>query len=159
MSNTYHILKNAIGAGGYKLADMQGKIKKYHIVGDITEEQEKELLSLALSGASPAGERPSDAELLQAMARRIEALETRVKVLEDGENAEAGEGTGEGEIEPWAPWDGLSNKYQPSAIVSHGGKVWESTYDGQNVWEPGAVGIDERFWRVRDETGEGQATA
>lgn len=61
-----------------------------------------------------------------------------------------GNGTGEGEIKPWEPWDGLSDKYQPGAIVSHGGKVWESTYDGQNVWEPGAVGIDERFWRVRD---------
>lgn len=159
MSNTYHILKNAIGAGGYKLTDMQGKIKKMYMLGDLTEEQLDELLALAFNCISAEAERPEMRITIGVLATRIEALEARVKVLEDGENAEAGEGTGEGEIEPWEPWDGLSDKYQPGAIVSHGGKVWESTYDGQNVWEPGAVGIDERFWRVRDEMDEGQATA
>lgn len=151
MSNTYHFLKNAIGAGGYKLTDMQDKIKKYCIMGDITEEQEQELLSLALSGASTEGERPGTDVLIQEMARRIEALEGRVKMLENGENADEGGAATEGEIESWEPWDGLSNKYQPGSIVSHGGKVWESTYGGQNVWEPGSVGIDERFWRERSD--------
>ena len=31
------------------------------------------------------------------------------------------------------------------AIVTHSGKVLESVFEGQNVWEPGAVGIN--FWK------------
>lgn len=155
----FELFKKLIMGGEYKLAEMQAKIKKMYMLGDLTEEQLDELLALAFNCISAEAERPEMRITMGALATRIEALEARVKALEDGENAETGEGTGEGEIEPWAPWDGLSDKYQPGAIVSHGGKVWESTYDGQNVWEPGAVGIDERFWRVRDEMGEGQATA
>jgi hypothetical protein len=29
--------------------------------------------------------------------------------------------------------------------VTHKGKVWISTFNGQNVWEPGTVG--EQFWK------------
>jgi hypothetical protein len=30
----------------------------------------------------------------------------------------------------------------------HGGRVWENMLIGMtNVWEPGAPGVDERYWR------------
>ena len=44
----------------------------------------------------------------------------------------------------WKPWDGISKDYQIGAIVVHNGEVWESTFAGQNVWEPGTVG--DNFW-------------
>lgn len=145
MSNIYSFLKNVIGTGGYKFADMQEKIKKYHITGDLSEKQEQELLDAAAAGASIIGERPTYDELIQNLAKRVEALEARVKALECVEDAE----TDEQKIEPWKPWDGLSSKYQLGDLVTHVDKVWESTHEGQNVWEPGAVGVDERFWCER----------
>ena len=33
----YNIIKSVILAGGYKLADIQFKVKKMYIMGDITE--------------------------------------------------------------------------------------------------------------------------
>lgn len=40
------------------------------------------------------------------------------------------------------PWEqpGSTNGYQKGDQVTHAGRLWESTYDGDNVWEPGAVG-------------------
>ena len=40
----------------------------------------------------------------------------------------------------------MATVYVGSARIDENVKVWESTYTGQNVWEPGTPGIDERFW-------------
>lgn len=135
----YEILKSVIFAGGYKLADIQRKAKKLYIMGELTERELDELLSLASGGVSSDAERPETLQLIQTLAEKIEALEARVKALEGGEEPE------EPTYTEWKPWDGISNDYQPGAVVSHNGKLWESTYDGQNVWEPGAAGT-ENLW-------------
>lgn len=31
-------------------------------------------------------------------------------------------------------------------VVSHNGKIWESSHRGLNHWEPGGTGIDYRIW-------------
>lgn len=41
---------------------------------------------------------------------------------------------------------GPENAYQLGDKVTHNGKTWESIYDGDNVWEPGAVGT-ESLWK------------
>lgn len=82
-------------------------------------------------------ERPENIEILKKLAGRVMDLEARVAVLEG-----KGEETG---YPAWKPWDGLSNDYQYGAIVSHGGKLWQSVYNGQNVWEPGTLGA-ETLW-------------
>lgn len=41
---------------------------------------------------------------------------------------------------------GSENGYELGARVRHNGKIWESTYDGKNVWEPGVVGT-EALWK------------
>ena len=130
----YEILKTVISAGGYKLADIQHKVKKLYATGDLTEGQMDELLALTMGGISPEGERPEVMAMLQSLADRIAALEEKLKAAEPG--------TETPEPEAWKPWDGMSNKYQNGAIVSHNGKLWESVYAGQNVWEPGAAGTD-----------------
>lgn len=134
----YDVIKSAIAAGGYKLADMQYKIKKLYVLGDLTEAEADELLLLASGGASADAERPEVMQMIQTLADKITALEDRVKALEDTPEEP------ETDYPEWKPWDGISNEYQPGAIVKHKGEVWESTYNGQNVWEPGTVG--ENFW-------------
>lgn len=138
----YDVIKSAIAAGGYKLADMQHKIKKLYILGDITETEMDELLALAAVGVSTDAERPETLEMIRSLDAKISALDARVKVLESQPDEPD---VPEGEYPAWKPWDGISNDYQPGAIVRHKGKVWISTFAGQNVWEPGTVG--EQFWK------------
>lgn len=59
-----------------------------------------------------------------------------------------------GEILPWE--QPLStNAYQLGDRVSHNGRYYESTFDGDNVWEPGVVG--EEYWKdITDEVVNGQ---
>lgn len=137
----YNVLKTHISAGGYKLNEVQYKIKKLYAWGDLTDEQVDELFALASGGVSADAERPETIEMLRNLSSQIEALESRVAVLEGG---------GEPSPEPipypeWKPWDGISNDYQKGAIVSHNGELWESVFNGQNVWMPGNPGT-ESLW-------------
>lgn len=58
-----------------------------------------------------------------------------------------------GEILPWEqPLP--TNAYQLGDRVSHNGRYYESTFNGNNVWEPGVVG--EEYWKdITDEVTNG----
>lgn len=135
----YEILKSVISAGGYKLADIQHKVKKLFVMGDLTEEQADELLAMASGGVSVDAERPETLKLIQTLAEEIEALKERVTALEGGKDEE------ETTYPEWTAWDGISKDYQMGAIVSHNGELWQSVFNGQNVWMPGAPGT-ESLW-------------
>ena len=145
-----NIIKSVIESGDYKLNEVQRKIKKLYMLGDITESEMDELLSLASGGVSAESERPEVLTMLHTLADRIEALTARVVALEGGEPGGGEEP--EEEYPAWEPWDGISNKYQKGAVVTHNGAVWESIFLGQNVWEPGTQGT-ENMW-VKREKGE-----
>lgn len=140
----FELLKNVISLGNYKLSDMLYKVKKLYIMGDLTEDELTELLAMTSKGVSTDAERPDVLNMLKSLADRVEAIEKR---LNDSE-PESGEDLDETVVyEAWAPWDGMSNKYQYGAIVSHNGGLWRSIFNGQNVWEPGAVGTS-GLWEV-----------
>lgn len=140
----YEVIKSVISAGGYKLADIQYKIKKLYMWGDLEEAQTDELLALAAGGVSTDAERPETLAMIKTLSVRIKALEDRVKALENGDGA-AGPEVEQTEYPAWEPWDGISTDYQKGAVVSHNGQLWESVFDGQNVWEPGTAGT-EALW-------------
>ena len=131
----YDILKSQTAAGGYKLAEIQTRIKRMFLIGDITEEQFEELIQRSVQGASPDAERPETLQLIYSLADRIAALEARLNAMDNDEPEPE-----EPAYPEWVPWDGISSDYQPGAIVQHNGKLWRSDYSGQNVWEPGTVG-------------------
>ena len=137
----YEVLKTVISAGGYKLTEIQHKVKKLFVYGDLTEEQMDELLTMASRGISVDAERPETLALIQTLSAEIKALEARVKNLEGADESEPEQPT----YEKWEKWNGISDKYQYGAIVSHIGGLWLSNYHGQNVWEPGAPGT-ENLW-------------
>lgn len=140
----FDVIKSVISNGGYKLTDIQAKVKKFYMMGDLTEEQMAELLAMASGGVSADAERPETLKLIQALAEEIEALKGRVEALEGG-------GAEDPQTYPeWKPWDGISKDYQNGAIVSHNGKLWRSVFDGQNVWEPGTLGT-ENMWVIFEE--------
>lgn len=47
------------------------------------------------------------------------------------------------EPEEWVQPLGDFDAYDKGDRVKHNGKIWISTYDGKNVWEPGVFGWDE----------------
>lgn len=47
------------------------------------------------------------------------------------------------EPEEWVQPLGDFDAYDKDDKVKHNGKIWISTYDGKNVWEPGVFGWDE----------------
>lgn len=143
-----NIIRGVISAGGYKLADIQHKIKKMFLLGDITEAEMDELLAMASGGVSTDAERPETLNLIHTLAAEIEALEARVKALEGTDDEDGNDDAVDPEQSAhpeWKPWDGLSTDYQKDSVVSHNGELWESVFDGQNVWEPGAPGT-ESLW-------------
>lgn len=134
----FEVIQSVISAGGYKLTTMQEKIKRFYLRGNITEAEMDELLDMAAVGASTDGERPELLALIQSLAADVASMKERIDALE-------GKSVEETEYPAWKPWDGISNDYQYGAIVSHNGTLWESDFNGQNVWEPGVHG-----WKVKE---------
>jgi hypothetical protein len=141
----YNLIKSVIQRGGYKLSDIQMRAKKLYLMGDITEEEMDSLLDMASRGVSPDAERPEVLVMLKKLSDRMDGFERRLAALETVGEEEPVDPDAPVEYEAWTPWDGISDKYQQGAVVSHGGKVWESVFEGQNVWEPGAPGT-EAMW-------------
>ncbi|MBQ3155891.1 MAG: hypothetical protein IJB81_03060 [Clostridia bacterium] len=153
--NLKPVFEAVIRGGNYKLSNIQEKIEKSYIENRLTEQDRDDLLRQASESMNITGEKPSDDARFETLLRYIHALEDRVMILEEkvskpeeGEAPEAPEAPEEDEVvyEQWKPWDGISNKYQPGAVVSHNDKLWESIHPGQNVWEPGSLGT-ERIWQ------------
>lgn len=55
--------------------------------------------------------------------------------------------------EGYAEWQqpDSTNGYALGDRVSHNGKIWESTFNGANVWEPGVVGTEALWKDITDE--------
>lgn len=151
----YNLIKSVIQRGGYKLSDIQNRVKKLYLMGDITEEEMDGLLAMASGGVSADAERPEVLAMLKKLSERMDGFERRLAALET-----VGEDIGETvapttpvEYEAWTPWDGISDKYRQGDVVTHVGKVWESVYSGQNVWEPGAPGTEAMWVEVSGDDG------
>ncbi len=134
------ILENVIRGGGMALSQVAQRIDEMYVVGRLSAEERAELTALMHERAKPEAEKGDTDARIDRLAQAMAALEARVKALERG-GADDGD-----EIPAWKPWDGLSAEYAQGVVVAHKGKTWKSVYAGQNVWEPGAVGVDERYW-------------
>lgn len=144
------LIKSTINSGQYKFIDLQQKLARLYATGNISDAEWDELLALAVEKANPDTERPELLTLIKSLSGKVtaltacvEELSARLKKLETG-GVPDHEEENACEYPSWEPWDGLSDRYQPGAVVSHIGLLWQSTFNGQNVWEPGVV--DDRFW-------------
>ena len=132
------ILENVIRCGGMALSQVAERIDEMYASGRLDARERAELTALMHERAKPEAEKGDMQKRIDRLAQAVAALEARVKALEGG--------MADGEISAWKPWDGVSAEYVQGAVVAHNGRVWKSVYAGQNVWEPGAVGVDERYW-------------
>ena len=144
----YKIIKSVIIAGNFKLSDMTNKINTLWVTGELNDEQRDELLQLMNDHLNPATEAPE-------LSKRINRVEQRVTILEDAVKELQSDGDESVESDPeeviipqWEPWDGISDKYQYGAVVTHNGKYWHNVLQGtQNVWEPETAGVGENIWK------------
>ena len=134
----FEMMKRVIAGKSVPAAELHNRIDTFFAQGRISAAEKETLEELVHENMNPGAEKPEIEAAYAALVGRLNALEERVAALE-------GSGSGE-QIPEWKAWDGVSQDYQEGAIVQHGGKVWKSVYPAQNVWEPGAVGIDERYW-------------
>lgn len=155
----YEVIKNVIESKRYALDDMLKKIDTLWVQGDITEEQKKELVTLAQKNADPNLSNAPLQKQIEAIAKQQNALKDTVDnlsatVQKIKETVESG-GTVVPEPEPpiveeypaWEPHNGIPPvKWQKNSKCTHNGKKWESMVDN-NVWEPGAFGVGEEIWR------------
>lgn len=134
----YDVIWNKIQAGDYDLTDLVYKVNVLWVEGQLTEDQRYDLLAQAVEHLDPSTQRPETQAMLESLAQRVTSLEGRVDALE-------GKTLDPGDYPEWKAWDGLSTDYQPGAIVSYNGKLWQNIHSGQNIWEPGILGT-ETLW-------------
>lgn len=144
------ILENVIKSGKFDLARATELIETGYAEGAYTAEERAALLALRDQHLTAENQRP---EVLEALARleaamtgRMTALEARVAALESGGAGEAGDDTTGEAVPAWHAWTGIPGSgYQKGDRVTHHGKIWESDFDGENVWEPDTFGA-EALW-------------
>lgn len=155
----YEIVKNVIASKRYALDDMLKKIDTLWVQNDITEEQRKELVALAQTNADPEQSNAPLQKQIEELAKQQKELKDTVATLSSTvqkikETVESG-GTVVPDPEPepqeeysaWEPYNGIPPvKWQKGSKCTHSGKKWESMVDN-NVWEPGAFGVDSNIWR------------
>ena len=73
-----------INAGGYDLADLTQRIKTLYAMGELSEEEMKQLLDSAAANADQDALLPDVSERVGALETRIAAVEDRVGKLEAG---------------------------------------------------------------------------
>lgn len=155
MNNMATLMRNVINGRGMPLTQISERIETLYIGGRINAEERAELIELMHSKATPEAEAGDYKALYKALAVKYNALHAEVERLKaDVAALKVGTGdlpTGGGQtatVPAWEPYDGVSDGYAYGAVVQHGGRYWMSQlYGASNVWEPGALGIDERYWR------------
>lgn len=146
----YDIIKDIIENGNYQLMDINNKINKLWLEYQLTDEERDELLELANQNINIDNEKPELEKQIEAVFDYIKTLESRIKALEEGQEVEP---PVEEEYPAWVPYDAVVNKgYDYGAKVSHKGFKWINMLEGtKNIWEPGANGVDERYWKKVEE--------
>ena len=144
----YEIIKQVILSGDYELSDMLAKIKKNCVRGDITDEQETELIALARDHATPensyAGLQTQIDELRGIVGDLVEEIEPLVKdvdairkALEEG-GAVISEPEPEPEPDKYPPYKqptGAHDAYNTGDKITWNGEKYVCQMNGC-VWNP-----------------------
>lgn len=155
----YEIFKSVITSKSYNLEQMIKKINTRWVEDTLTEEQREELIALAQTNADPSQSNAPLQKQIEEISKKQIALEDTVEKLSATvqkikETVESG-GTVVLDPEPpvteeypaWEPYNGIPPvPYQVGSKVTHNGKKWESMVPN-NVWEPGAFGVDQNIWK------------
>ena len=97
----FETFQTIINAGGYDLADLSQRIKTLYAMGELSEDEMKQLLDSAAANANQDAMLPDVSERVGALETRLAAVEERVGKLEAG-GVEQGEP--EEPADEWPEW-------------------------------------------------------
>ena len=97
----FETFQTIINAGGYDLTDITERIKTMYAMGELTEDEMKQLLDSAAANADQDIMLPDMSERVGALETRLAAVEERVGKLEAG-GVEPGEP--EEPVDEWPEW-------------------------------------------------------
>lgn len=144
----YEIIKNIIENGAFRVSDLTNKIDTLWAESKLSDDERSQLVQMMTDHLNPATEAPELKEMYERLEARVTTLEAEVQALKGGEESGGEEEPGTVTVPAWEPWDGISNKYQYGAVVTHNGKYFLDVLQGmQNTWEPESAGVDERYWK------------
>ena len=119
----FETFQTIINAGGYDLADLTQRIKTLYAMGELTDEEMKQLLDSAAANANQDAMLPDMSERVGALETRMAAVEERIGKLETG-GVEPGEP--EEPADEWPEWVRPTSK---DTQYNKGDKV---TFNGQH---------------------------
>lgn len=127
-----------INAGGYDLADLTERIKTLYAMGELTEDEMKQLLEQAQTNAKPDDSYAPLADRVKAIEEWETTIEERLAKLESGSSTDPGEPK-----EPADEWPeykqptGAHDAYHVGDKITYNGKHYTCVYDNC-VWTPDA---------------------
>ena len=125
-----------INAGGYDLADLTERIKTMYAMGELTEEEMKQLLEQAQENAKPDDSYAPLNERVTAIETLQREVEARLGKLESGSSTETGEP--EESADEWPEYvqpTGAHDAYHVGNKITYNGKHYTCVMDGC-VWTP-----------------------
>lgn len=87
----FEIFQTIINAGGYDLADLTERLKTMYVMGELTEQEMKQLLEQAQTNAKPDDSYAPLAERVKAIEEWETTIEERLSKLESGSSTDPGE--------------------------------------------------------------------
>lgn len=128
----YEIFKNILNGKDYELVDILNKIDEYYVKSKLSKEQKEELEEEARQNANPENS-------YAPLEERLEALESRVDVLENKLSSQSQTGSEEPteEYPEFVQPTGAHDAYHVGDKITYNGKKYECIYDGC-VWTPDA---------------------
>lgn len=123
----FETVQTIINVGGYDLADLTQRIKTLYAMGELSEDEMKQLLDSAAANADQDILLPDVSERVGALETRIAAVEERVGKLETGGVEPGGVEQGEPE-EPADEWPEWVRPTSKDTQYRKGDKV---TFNGQ----------------------------
>lgn len=134
----FETFQTLINAGGYDLADLTQRIKTMYAMGELTEDEMKQLIEQAQTNANPDDSYAPLADRVKAIEEWETIVEERLNKLEADPPTESGEP--EKPADKWPEYKqptGAHDAYHVGDKITYNGKHYTCVMDGC-VWTPDA---------------------
>lgn len=131
----FETVQTIIDARGYNLIDLTQRIKTLYAMGELTDDEMKQLLEQAQTNANPDDSYAPLADRVKAVEGWGTAVEERLSKLETGSSAKS-----EGPADEWPEYKqptGAHDAYHVGDRITYNGKHYTCLMDGC-VWTPDA---------------------
>lgn len=132
----FETFQTIINAGGYDLADLTERLKTMYVMGELTEQEMKQLLEQAQTSAKPDDSYAPLAERVKAIEEWETIIEERLSKLESGSSTDPGDPEESGDKWPeYKQPTGAHDAYHVGDKITYNGKHYTCVKDGC-VWPP-----------------------